>query len=158
MCKKRGYLSDHFHCNVGVRQGENLSPLLFAIFLNDFEYTISRKYNGLSFLSAETNQYLSDEDVEYYIRVFTLLYADDTIVLAESAEQLQLALNAVYDYCQNWKLTVNTDKTKVVVFSKRRTNDVPAFLFGHRILQQVDDYTYLGVVFNYNGSFDKAII
>ena len=30
---KDGFLSDYFRCSVGVRQGENLSPLLFAIFL-----------------------------------------------------------------------------------------------------------------------------
>ena len=35
--------------------------------------------------------------------------------------------------------------------------EFPSFLFGHRILENVDDYTYLGVIFNYNGSFDKAI-
>ena len=33
--KSNGKMSEYFHCNVGVRQGENLSPLLFAIFLND---------------------------------------------------------------------------------------------------------------------------
>ena len=58
--KKGGKLSQFFKCDVGVRQGENLSPLLFAIYLNDFEYYVSRKYNGLSFVSRETSRILSD--------------------------------------------------------------------------------------------------
>ena len=33
----------------------------------------------------------------------------------------------------------------------------PAFLFGHKIVQVVDDYVNLGIKFNYNGSFNKAI-
>ena len=141
--KSDGYLSDYFSCNVGVRQGENLSPLLFAIFLNDFERYISKSYDGLSDLAADTNFYLSDDDVEYFIRIFTLLYADDTIILAESAEQLQLALNAVYNYCNEWSLTVNTAKTKVVIFSQGKVSLYPTFLFGHDHLDVVDEYTYL---------------
>jgi len=33
----------------------------------------------------------------------------------------------------------------------------PVFTFGNSELQVVDDYTYLGTVFNYNGRFNKAI-
>ena len=37
-----------FLCNICVRQGDNLSPLLFALFINDFSKYIERKYRGLS--------------------------------------------------------------------------------------------------------------
>ena len=30
-------------------------------------------------------------------------------------------------------------------------------MFGHDGIEVVDDYTYLGVIFNYNGLFNKAI-
>jgi hypothetical protein len=113
-----GEITDSFICNIGVCQGENLSPLLFAIFFNDFELFISRNYSGLTKVAADAEKYLSDDDVTVYLRLYTLLYADDTIVLAESSQDLQKALNAVDKYWQDWKLTVNTTKTKVVIFSK----------------------------------------
>ena len=51
--KQQNMTSGLFACNLGVRQGENLSPLLFALFLNDFETSLSVKYNGLpTFLKA----------------------------------------------------------------------------------------------------------
>ena len=36
-----------FNCGIGVRQGENLSPLLFALYLNDLQEFLSHAYNGL---------------------------------------------------------------------------------------------------------------
>lgn len=38
--------------------------------------------------------------------------------MTETAEDLQNALNEFYVYCSQWKLQVNTDKTKILIFSK----------------------------------------
>ena len=85
------------------------------------------------------------------------MYADDTIILSENPEGLQLALNGVEDYCNTWQLTVNTSKTKIVIFSKGKIRKVPSFTFGGDVIDVVYDFIYLGVRFNYNGSFKKAI-
>ena len=47
-----------------------------------------------------------------------LLYADDTVLLAESAEELQAALNAMFLYCKTWNLSVNPTKTKKKLYLK----------------------------------------
>lgn len=100
---------------------------------------------------------LGDNDVEFFVRLFALLYADDTIVLAESEQDLQSALVGVYEYCDRWHLKVNTDKTKVVIFSRGKITKHRNFFFGSLPIETVEDYTYLGMVFNYNGTYNKAI-
>jgi hypothetical protein len=52
-----------------------------------------------------------------------LLYADDTVIFAESPGELQAGLNAMYLYCQTWNLQVNAAKTNVVIFSKNRRGE-----------------------------------
>ena len=83
-------------------------------------------------------------------KMYLLLYADDTIMMAESAEELQLAPQALDDYCKMWSLTMNIDKTKVVTKH-------PTFRLGEKSIEVVGEYFYLGVIFNYNGLFTKAI-
>lgn len=117
--KYNNSISSLFNCNVGVRQGENLSPLLFSIFLNDLEACLRKDgVNGLSYINTETIKYLSDDDVEMWLRLYVLLYADDTIILSESEADLQNALNSLNSYCQTWDLSVNASKTKIVIFFK----------------------------------------
>ena len=50
-----------------------------------------------------------------FLKLYALLYADDTIVLAESADDLQKALNSLHNYCNLWHIKVNASKTKIVV-------------------------------------------
>ena len=40
--------------------------------------------------------------------------------------------------------------------SKTKLNNIPTFKFGNIDLEQVEDYIYLGICFNWNGSFVKA--
>ena len=120
-------------------------------------FFLSHKYKGLKFASTLINIYLSDDDIEFFIKLFVLLYADDTVVLAESPSDLQNALNAVFEYCKLWKLNLNTSKTKVVIFSRGKVRKFPLFKFGSDTIEVVDDYIYLGVTINYNGKFEKAM-
>ena len=65
--KQQSMKSGIFACNMGVRQGENLSPLLFAFFLNDFQDALSSKYSGLTFF-RDISSVLGTNDTEFFIK------------------------------------------------------------------------------------------
>jgi negative regulator of genetic competence, sporulation and motility len=44
------------------------------------------------------------------------MYADDMVFFSESVEGLQAMLDTLYNYTEKWKLSVNINKTKIVVF------------------------------------------
>ena len=135
--------SDEFNSYLGVRQGESLSPFLFAMYLNDLELELST--NGCHGIDIGT------------FKIFLLLYADDIILFADSPEELQNKLDALKDYCFRWKLTVNTDKTKIIVF--RKGGILPrnlSFHFGDSTISIVNKFSYLGVVFSSGGSFSEC--
>jgi hypothetical protein len=148
--------SAFFHCNIGVRQGENLSPLLFSLFLNDLELHMSKYFKGLSSLDDTVHETLDSDDVETFLRLYVLLYADDTILLAETEKELQAALDGMLVYCNTWGLQVNIQKTKVMVVSKGKIRNVPTFYYNGSELEVVSEFSYLGVVINHNGRFCKA--
>ena len=89
--------SEYFSCDIGVKQGENLSPFLFSIFLNDLEtFFVDKNINCLDNISQ-----LCHDSLLVYIKLFIILYADDTALLSESAEGLQSMLNSFEEYCTN---------------------------------------------------------
>ena len=106
-----------------MRQGDNL--LLFALFINDFFHYISQSYKGLN-IYRTCYPTLSNEDLLFF-KLFVLLYADDTVILAENDRDLQMALESVHEYCTKYKLTVNTSKTKIMIFSRGKVRHFPMF-------------------------------
>ena len=143
-----GKKSDYFCCNIGVRQGDSLSPLLFAIFVNDLE----------SYLLQEGNNYLSfggDARLEHMLKLLILMYADDTVILADSPDKLRAAINGVEKYCEKWKLKVNVSKTKIIIFSSRKHLD-RVYLYNKKQIEIVDYFKYLGVSFTPNGKFTEC--
>jgi hypothetical protein len=57
------------------------------------------------------------------VKLLTILNANDTVLLAEPAEELQSELNYFYQYCEKWNLKVNTRKSKVMFFFKGEVTD-----------------------------------
>ena len=45
-------------------------------------------------------------------------WADDLVLISITKEDLQNQLNVVNDYCSDWKLALNADKRKTVIFNK----------------------------------------
>jgi hypothetical protein len=154
--KQQSIKSGLFSCNMGVRQGENLSPLLFSFFLNDFETALRTSYNGLTNF-RDWSRILGTDSVEFFINMYVLLYADDTLVMAESPQELQSALNEVSQYCNKWGLTINQTKTKVVIFSKGKVRKQFNFKIGDLAIGTASEYCYLGILFNYNGKLTNAL-
>ena len=139
-----------FNCNIGVRQGENLSPILFTFYLNDLEYYLSsRQVNGI-----ECDAFTGDAHV--YFKLLVLLYADDTVLFSDNSEDMQHTLNIFEDYCKTWKLNVNILKTKIVVFGRGRIPKNLRFTFEQNEVEIVDVYKYLGIYLGRSGSFVAA--
>jgi hypothetical protein len=147
--------SEFFMCNIGVRQGENLSPLLFSLFLNDLTEFMSHAYNGLTDVCKISHLLFDNEDIEVFFKLYLLLYADDTVIFAETAPELQAALNAMYLYCETWNLKVNASKTNVVIFSKSRQSENSVFKYNGENLSNVEEFQYLGIIFSRKGNFQK---
>ena len=138
--------SDYFVSYTGVRQGENLSPLLFSLYVNDLEeHLLENNCNYIQFC---------DKWMDDMLRVLVLLYADDTVVLAQDENGIHNALTAMESYCEKWKLHINCKKTKITIFSKEKCDSLNFnFQFKGENIDIVEHYKYLGVILNYNGSF-----
>ena len=128
--------TDTFTCDRGVRQGCNLSPTIFSLFINQIALEINETgRHGISFLAG-------------MIELYILLFADDLVLMSYSIIGLQTQLNILFACCDKLQLEVNTDKTKVMVF--RRGGPLAkkeVWYFGRNLLEVVNRYVYLGYTF-----------
>jgi hypothetical protein len=136
-------LSDEVEVKKGVLQGNSLSPTLFNIFINDI-------VNHLQGNESPTI------DQDKLMPVPCLMYADDIVILSTSKTGLQNKLNNLHQYCEDWGLKINRDKTKVIVFSKQDPKVPLYFKIGEAIITSTDSYKYLGVMFHKRGDFTLA--
>ena len=78
-----GEQSSFFSSFRGVRQSENLSAVLFALFLNDLEAFLSdRSCNGVNFEFRYDDMFL-------YLKLYVQRYADDTVIFGTGEKEFQ---------------------------------------------------------------------
>ena len=130
------------HQHMALKQGCVLSPLLFNLYMSDFTDIFDSTCDPVT---------LKDSNLS------CLMFADDVVLMSESSQGLQHCLNRLASYCNKWNLTINTSKTKIIVFN-RGGHKISRFRFllCDTKIDVVQDYTYLGIVFSSCGSSTKA--
>ena len=134
--------TEYFLSNVGIRQGDNLSPNLFNLTINKLpEKLIASHCDPIKLNNIDIN---------------CLMYANDIVLLSETSKGLQNAINSTIKYSFKQGLEVNTDKTKILVFNKQKRNSKCIFHAGERELEEMKEYKYLGIIFSNSGSLKPA--
>ena len=150
--------SDFYRMSVGIRQGENLSPILFSLFLNDMKSFLKDENTGLKTPAEIANElHMNEKFGDCFLNLFILLYADDSVIFAETPEILQQLLSKSKSYCDKWKLKLNARKCKIVIFSRGKVQKYPKFYIGEESIEVVSSFVYLGLKLNYNNKMNVAL-
>ena len=135
--------SEIFACRRGVRQGCNLSPLLFSLFINDLDQFLTDNNSG------------SVQLVQTHLRL--LLFADDLVLLASSPAELQTSINLLGNFCEASNLSINFEKTKIVIYNNKRNSQDTQFSLNEHPIEVVKSYKYLGILLSDSASLKPAI-
>ena len=84
------------------------------------------------------------------------MYADDIVLLSTSPQGLQNKLDILKQYCNDWCLTVNTNKTKVLIFNKAGKHIKHTFNFNDTQLECVNRYIRV-LLFCTGRTYKKAL-
>ena len=134
-----------FEYKRGLRQGCPLSHILFNLYINDLAFAL----NAINPTPLKLND---------MIEISCLFYADDIVILSSSPEGLQKCIECLEKFCKSKALEVNTTKTKCMVFQKKsRKYTKHQFRINNKVLDNVTEFTYLGITINAGCSFKPTI-
>ena len=117
----------------GVKQGGVLSVAQFSRMIDELEAELKKEGLGVEYL-------------EFLISC--LLFVDDIILIADSADELQLMLDVCYRLFSKFHLKISQSKSKVIVFNKKAATKLRTWTFGPLVLDEVFKYKYLGHFIN----------
>ena len=127
--------------NSGVRLGDSLSPILFAVFINDLVQEINDTGLGLKI----ENDLLA-----------LLMYAEDIIILGGMFNDTQTLPEILNSWCFQWGMKANIKKSHVV---HHRNHRCPLcsrqLVLMNQVMDYVSDYKYLGCWMNEYSDNDK---
>ena len=134
-----------FPCNVGTRQGDVSSPLIFALFINDLCTLLREQCGDGIFITPDVAD------------IFCLMYADDIANCAETRVRLQRQVNLIGEFCDSRDLKVNLNKTEIIVFRNGGPlRDYERWNLNGTPIRTTSEYKYMGLIFTPKLSWSKA--
>ena len=140
--KHKQETSDIIDIKLGVKQGDPSSSLLFMLFVNDIIDNINSDLDGIFTINE--------------IKLFLIMFADDQVLFATNSTTLQSMLTNIKSYCNTWKLKINVNKTKVLIFEKGNQYTNYDFYLYNEKLEVVSSFKYLGINFFKNGNWHRT--
>ena len=134
--------STPFAIKAGVRQGGVLSPILFALYIDDIATSLS---------SAKLGCMING------VYVGCLLYADDIILLSCSNCRLQSMLDLCCDIIRKIDLNFNVKKSVLIRIGPRWKRSCSNLFIDGNPLLFVTEIKYLGIVFKSGPLFSYNI-
>jgi hypothetical protein len=89
----------------GLPEGSRLSPILFAIFAADLIRDLQLQFPEITMPTSSALTWMG-----------TIFYVDDAVLIARSPEELQRMLNVCQQWAEKNRMSINVNKTKIVVF------------------------------------------
>ena len=131
--------------DLGLKQGDNLSPIDFNLFFDDVDEIFDETRDPLPIDSERKISHLS--------------FADDLAMFSLSKAGLQKCLNNLLIYCVKWGLEVSIKKTKALVINKSgRVPKDACFYYDNKLIETVKKFTYLGTLVTSNGSTGSRLL
>ncbi len=134
----------------GVKQGCPLSPLLFALFMNDIASVLDHGEGPA--LGVQLGGPSQEAAVP---RLSHVLYADDLTLVDTSQARMQQLMDRLHTYAVRKGMVVNVDKCATLVFSHRPYTGPPVSYDGNPIAD-VSEFKYLGSLFTRTLHMEEA--
>ena len=135
-CAHDGSTSDYFSVEQGVAQGCPSSPTLFNIFLDTLLYRLA-----LQAAAATLGVTLTVDGDTLAGQAF----ADDSISVAQSAENLQALIYIMWHHSLDWLWDANVLKSHIVVFNPCASAPPPCLSFGDTLIPVTTETKNLGI-------------
>ena len=134
---------------VGLRQGCVMSLWLFNLYIDGVVREVNARVLGRELKLADGN------DNEWELT--QLLFADDTVVVADSERKLCQLVTKFGRACERRKLQVNVGKSKVMRCTRNEDGARLNVMLNGEVLGEVDHFKYLGSVIAANGGVEADV-
>ena len=136
-----GYLTP-IDSNLGLKQGCPLSPMLFNLYIDDTSEIFGDQCDPIEFQGEKLSHFL---------------YADDLVIISNTENGLQNALNNLYSYSERKSMAISIKKSKTMIFNNSGRLIKKYFKVNGKLLEPVQTFCYLGFEVKASGTVKQAM-